>query len=672
MSIERLTSFCRSGWGRLLLIVFPFFVPNAGSGADRPRPSDTWIILYDSTGSFGWIGGLHAKLLSNLLGHFPEPYEIRAVEGYRAGDISHAKGAFYLGTIFNNPLPRAFLEDVLNTTRPVCWFKYNLLQLAQLDPAAFEARFGFRFEFIDASGFSNITYKGESFSKSMLDPDVGRVTVLNPTVAREFATAWRSDSNSAPYVIRGGNLWYVGDSPFTYMSEEDRYLIFADLLHDIVQIPHNESHRAIIRLEDIDPTYPPELLRRAADFLANEEVPFAVAVVPVYADPSGFYNGGIPERVAMIDTPEFVETLRYMTNKGAQLVLHGYTHQYAATNNPFTGVSGDDYEFFRVVLDSNANFITYAPVPEDSANWARSRVNGALRELRLSGFEPVAWETPHYAASDLDYPVFAENFALTIQRVLYFDSAGHSAGQFFPYVIERDFYGQKIIPENLGNVDLEWWFHYPPRFPEDIVRAARKNRVVRDGWASAFFHPYLPLSYLEEVVDGIRGLGYMYVPVSNPMAPLITVAPSNVVVHPGATARIIAKAVGTPPLTFRWQFNGRDIPGATSSTLTITNSQASNAGNYQLFISSSVANAITPVVTLKVVSPFRMMNTRMAGTTLIFSFASQNGVTYALERTSEFGEGWTVARRISGTGASVEVREAITPGSNFFYRIRAE
>jgi len=57
--------------------------------------------------------------------------------------------------------------------------------------------------------------------------------------------------------------------------------------------------------------------------------------------------------------------------------------------------------------------------------------------------------------------------------------------------------------------------------PADLIRAARKNRVIRDGWASAFFHPYLDLSYLQELVSGIRGLGYKYVPLTD-SGPMIT------------------------------------------------------------------------------------------------------------------------------------------------------
>src|SRR5206468_4141178 len=118
-------------------------------------------------------------------------------------------------------------------------------------------------------------------------------------------------------------------------------------------------------------------------------------------------------------------------------------------------------------VEERTNIVTYMPIPEDSLSWVRARLNAGAQEFAAAGLEVAAWETPHYAASALDYSVFATNFPLTFQRVLYFDAAGHVAGQFFPYSIERDVYGQKLMPENLGNVDPIGWEGYPARFRSD-------------------------------------------------------------------------------------------------------------------------------------------------------------------------------------------------------------
>jgi uncharacterized protein YdaL len=287
-----------------------------------------------------------------------------------------------------------------------------------------------------------------------------------------------------------------------------------------------------MRIEDVNPTTPPDALRAIADYLFSEGVPFLISVIPVYQDPSGYYNSGLPKQCFLSKVPEFVEALRYMQARGGQILLHGYTHQYNSTANPFTGVTGEDFEFYRATLDEKQGVVYGGPVPEDSYRWVRSQVCSAQRELHRTGLYEVGWETPHYAASARDYSYFAQTFPLTMQRVLYFaDSAvgkipwnGHGrqnpinptyfSSQFFPYVIEYDAYGQKVLPENLGLVDPYGWNGHGVWLPADIIRAAQANLAVRDGWAGSYFHPFLDISYLQQVVQGVKSLGYTYVSVS--------------------------------------------------------------------------------------------------------------------------------------------------------------
>src|SRR5467141_1165090 len=142
------------------------------------------------------------------------------------------------------------------------------------------------------------------------------------SVARQMPS-----SNAMPYVVNSSNFWYVVDIPFAYISEEDRYLIFADVLHDIIQRDHAQSHKAIIRLEDVDPTYDTQTLRQTADYLHSEQVPFAVAIIPKYLDPHGYYENGSPLDVSMSQAPNFVSALKFMVSRGGQLVMNGYKHK---------------------------------------------------------------------------------------------------------------------------------------------------------------------------------------------------------------------------------------------------------------------------------------------------------------------------------------------------------
>ena len=58
---------------------------------------------------------------------------------------------------------------------------------------------------------------------------------------------------------------------------------------------------------------------------------------------------------------------------------------------------------------------------------------------------------------------------------------------------------------------------YRPWYVEDILRCAEKNVVLRDAWASCYFHPFYEFSALEEIVEGIQSLGFTFVPLSEDM-----------------------------------------------------------------------------------------------------------------------------------------------------------
>ncbi|MBE7517880.1 MAG: DUF2334 domain-containing protein [Thermoflexaceae bacterium] len=521
------------------------------------------LVLYDGDGQWGWIGNVHSSLLVNLLGRFlpagsrSNTTVRKPVSQYRAGDTEKYAATFYLGSVYDSALPAAFKTDVMKTTRPVVWFKYNIHQLAWTAPDAFRERFGMAlYGNVSWPTYSNVRYKGQAIRRSPLDPEVSWMDPVDPAKAQ--AVAMIEDTSGSgwpiPYITRSGNFWYVGDIPFSYISEEDRYMVFADLLFDILGVAHPESRRALVRIEDVDPTADPADLRRVADLLSAEGVPFSVGVIPMFRDPWGTYSGGAPVSLNMSESKEVVAALKYMQSKGGELIMHGTTHQFDSVANPYNAVSGDDFEFFRATENADHTLTFVGPVPGDSSSWCNGVVSRGQRELAKSGLSVIGFEAPHYAASAVDYRVFAQKFDLTYHRALYFESqpvtsrtgSGGSpgttskvktatdsfratatassetpaplnfGGQFFPYVVTRDIYGQKILPENLGNIEPERWPDpvagpYPTRFPADIIRAAQMNLVVRDAWASFFFHPFLPIQYLADTISGIKGAGYTFV-----------------------------------------------------------------------------------------------------------------------------------------------------------------
>jgi hypothetical protein len=77
--------------------------------------------------------------------------------------------------------------------------------------------------------------------------------------------------------------------------------------------------------------------------------------------------------------------------------------------------------------------------------------------------------------------------------------------------------------------------------------------------------------------------------------PTITQQPADVEVTEGSPANFFVAAEGTAPLSYQWQHEDGDLPGATSALLSINSVQASQAGAYRVLVSNS-AGVITSAV----------------------------------------------------------------------------
>ncbi len=81
-------------------------------------------------------------------------------------------------------------------------------------------------------------------------------------------------------------------------------------------------------------------------------------------------------------------------------------------------------------------------------------------------------------------------------------------------------------------------------------------------------------------------------------APAIIAQPQGRSVCTGALTTFSVRANGTPPLSYRWRKGGTNIPGATSTTLTIGAAQVSDAGAYDVVISNSCGSITSSAATL--------------------------------------------------------------------------
>ena len=96
--------------------------------------------------------------------------------------------------------------------------------------------------------------------------------------------------------------------------------------------------------------------------------------------------------------------------------------------------------------------------------------------------------------------------------------------------------------------------------------------------------------------DRVRALALL-------LRPRIQPLPARVYVTNGATVTVTAQAGGTEPLQYQWRRNGENIPGATSPTLTITNTQLSDGGTYTLVVKNVIGVTVSDPMVLVVLIP---------------------------------------------------------------------
>ena len=445
---------------------------------DDAADSAKVAVIYDSLPDLRVDSYIHALFLANLLTHFQLQATLIPLSEYKSGQLSDYRAGFLVASGLKTIVPPALLSDIRKTDRPFAWLGGHIDQLLATPGA--RGQFGFSFvEYGRDLDYRSVLYKQTLLPKPEYDLNI--VSVDDPKTAEVVATAINQKKVSSPYVIRSGDFWYFADKPLSYMGEGTRYLVLCDLLHDILGINHPSEMRAMVRIEDVSIDDDPDDLTKVAAWLHDRHIPFQIALIPIFRDPTHSLE------IRLGDRKSTVAAIHTMIADGGTPVMHGITHQVH-------GMSGDEYEFW----DELGN----RPVGGDSAEFVMRRLRMGFAECFANDIYPVAFEVPHYGASAIDYRTLGQVFSLFYDRPMVV--ADDTTAQMVPYPVV-DQYGRHIVPESLG--------YLPEDDPDPLklVQYARSMRVVRDGIASFYFHPFLKQKLLEQVVQGISDLGYHFI-----------------------------------------------------------------------------------------------------------------------------------------------------------------
>ena len=118
--------------------------------------------------------------------------------------------------------------------------------------------------------------------------------------------------------------------------------------------------------------------------------------------------------------------------------------------------------------------------------------------------------------------------------------------------------------------------------------------------------------------------------------PTITTQPISRTVAQGSSVTFTVAASGTTPLTYQWRLNGASISGATASSYTRANVQATDAGSYSVLVSNSAgsatsANAVLTVTVPPTITTQPISQTVNQGDSAVFTVAASGSTPLAYQ-----------------------------------------
>lgn len=439
----------------IFAIILLSFIPKSFVFADKS--SDKALIIYESELNINSVEN-KVNYLNELLYVFNKNVEKIQIDDYKSAYMDSYNSVFVIN-IENDINNKQFLDDLSAYKNKIYWIG-NKIENFLNENKKYTVKY-------DSQNYSinELIYK-----KNSLIINSGYSYNIITTSKDAKVLAEMSDSyNTYPFIINEDNLYYIS------RWDLENSFIFEDSLNDFYNIKHFDKGKIFIRIEDVHPFRDTKQLREIADYLYSKDIPFMIALIPTYVDSK-------TQAITTMDMkPEFIETIQYMQEKGGSIVLHGYTHQLGNEE-----ISGEGYEFWDIKNDT--------PVDEDIEPYVKNRVLSGLRLCIENKIYPLAYEAPHYAINIDGYKELKKYFSTYVGQ--YQNNNNNFATNSSPFTIKNSDTFNVLIPENLNYVDENDEFSV-----DKIKESFKKLSMVRGYTGGFFFHPYLDINYLKEIVE---------------------------------------------------------------------------------------------------------------------------------------------------------------------------
>lgn len=360
--------------------------------------------------------------------------------------------------------------------------------------------------------FNNWEFLGEEIIRTIENEPLQTIlpiTEVIPPKNSDILSTGHTLQKEIPLVIKNGLYSFIASTSIN----EQVILAVSRTLYTLLHMKPPKKHPAYIRLEDISPVSDPTLVKAAGEYLIEHNIPFYIALIPVYV------NSETGTQIHLAENKELVQVLHYLQSEGGMIIAHGYTHSYRSDE------TGEGFEFWDVQLNQQITSVNpdEPPIPLNGASSYPSekayeqykdemnqierayidlKHTKAIEQLVDLGLYPISFEAPHYTMSAHGYAITANYFPSIFGQLQLSDSDWQVMNA--PLFISNPalLAGMTLYPETIGFID--------PMLADPLAemeRSIHRLQNVPGSVIGGFYHPYIGLEYLPKMVHLIEKVG---------------------------------------------------------------------------------------------------------------------------------------------------------------------
>ncbi|WP_018592380.1 DUF2334 domain-containing protein [Terrisporobacter glycolicus] len=369
--------------------------------------------------------------LNELLYAFNKKVEKININQYKSGYMNDFDYVFVLN-IENDIKSDYFFKDLNNYKNKIYWIE-NKIE----DFLSYSNKYSISYD----KQNTNITKLFYNKDSILIEPGY-LFNIIKPSKKSITLSTMSDNYNTYPLIINEDNLYYIS------RWDLNNSFIFEDSLNDFFNIKYYSEEKIFVKIEDVSPLKDIKKLKESADYLYSKNVPFIISLASTYIDAK------TKSTITLNMKPEFIETIKYMKNKGGTVVLHGYKHK-------------------------KDSFIS------------------ELRHCLKNDIYPLAFEADDQDFNIADYKEMKKYFSTYIGQ--YNSNKEILATYTSPYIIKNSDAFNILIPENLGYINDE------DIFSVDKIKENYKKLSMVRGYNGGFsFNPDLDVDYLKEIIEFLR------------------------------------------------------------------------------------------------------------------------------------------------------------------------